>query len=81
MGSFRYDVCVVGGCGHVGLPLALAFAKAGLRVSVFAFRGPFDAGRALLRPRCRGGPEIARDICRGLTSPTYKGSRATRLAA
>lgn len=34
MGLFAYDVCVVGGCGHVGLPLALAFAKAGLRVSV-----------------------------------------------
>jgi UDP-N-acetyl-D-mannosaminuronic acid dehydrogenase len=24
------SVCVVGGCGHVGLPLALAFAKAGV---------------------------------------------------
>lgn len=35
MGQFPYDVCVVGGCGHVGLPLALAFARAGLRVSVF----------------------------------------------
>ncbi len=34
MGPFRYDVCVVGGCGHVGLPLALAFARAGLRVAV-----------------------------------------------
>lgn len=35
MGQFAYDVCVVGGCGHVGLPLALAFARAGLDVSVF----------------------------------------------
>ena len=35
MGPFSYDVCVVGGCGHVGLPLALAFAKAGLRVAVY----------------------------------------------
>lgn len=35
MGAFRYDVCVVGGCGHVGLPLALAFAREGLRVSVY----------------------------------------------
>lgn len=33
--EFRYDVCVVGGCGHVGLPLAITFARAGLRVSVF----------------------------------------------
>ncbi len=29
------DVVVVGGCGHVGLPLALALARSGLRVSVF----------------------------------------------
>jgi UDP-N-acetyl-D-mannosaminuronic acid dehydrogenase len=26
------DVCVVGGCGHVGLPLAITFAQAGLVV-------------------------------------------------
>jgi UDP-N-acetyl-D-mannosaminuronic acid dehydrogenase len=32
---YRYDVCVVGGCGHVGLPLALTFADRGLRVSVY----------------------------------------------
>ena len=29
-----YDVCVVGGAGHVGLPLALAFAAAGQRVII-----------------------------------------------
>jgi UDP-N-acetyl-D-mannosaminuronic acid dehydrogenase len=29
-----YDVCIVGGAGHVGLPLALAFAAAGQRVVV-----------------------------------------------
>jgi len=29
------NLCVVGGCGHVGLPLAMAFARAG--VSVVAF--------------------------------------------
>ncbi len=31
----RVDVAVVGGCGHVGLPLALAFAGRGLRVAVY----------------------------------------------
>ena len=31
----KYDVCLVGGCGHVGLPLALCFAKEGKQVSVF----------------------------------------------
>jgi UDP-N-acetyl-D-mannosaminuronic acid dehydrogenase len=32
--KFSYDVCVVGGCGHVGLPLAITFARGGLRVCV-----------------------------------------------
>ncbi len=34
MNAFQDDVCIVGGCGHVGLPLALTFARAGLRVAV-----------------------------------------------
>jgi UDP-N-acetyl-D-mannosaminuronic acid dehydrogenase len=33
--GFRYDVCVVGGCGHVGLPLAITFAAEGQNVSVY----------------------------------------------
>ena len=33
--SFPLDVVVVGGCGHVGLPLALALADRGARVAVF----------------------------------------------
>ena len=32
--DFRYDVCVVGGCGHVGLPLAITFAHRGYRVCI-----------------------------------------------
>jgi UDP-N-acetyl-D-mannosaminuronic acid dehydrogenase len=34
MRSHQYDVAVVGGCGHVGLPLAIAFAASGLRVVI-----------------------------------------------
>ncbi len=33
--DFHHEVCVVGGCGHVGLPLAITFAQRGLRVSVY----------------------------------------------
>ncbi len=29
-----YDVCIVGGCGHVGLPLAIALASKGKKVCV-----------------------------------------------
>lgn len=32
---FSFDICVVGGCGHVGLPLAITFAHHGLNVSVY----------------------------------------------
>lgn len=33
-GDVAHDVCVIGGCGHVGLPLSLVMAKAGMRVLV-----------------------------------------------
>ena len=33
--KFARDVVVVGGCGHVGLPLAIAFADRGLRVGIY----------------------------------------------
>ena len=31
---FEYDVCVIGGAGHVGLPLSLAFADKGCQVVI-----------------------------------------------
>jgi len=33
--GFEHDLCVVGGCGHVGLPLAITFAQNGLDVAIF----------------------------------------------
>src|SRR5690348_5932388 len=33
--SFPRDVCVIGGGGHVGLPLALTFADCGLRTVIY----------------------------------------------
>ncbi len=33
--EFERDVVIVGGCGRVGLPLAVAFAKEGLRVGAY----------------------------------------------
>src|SRR5689334_11781545 len=33
--GFAYDVVIVGGCGHVGLPLALLLADQGASVVVF----------------------------------------------
>lgn len=47
--DFDYDVCVVGGAGHVGLPLAVAFASRGLRVAVHDIND--EACRAIMRGR------------------------------
>jgi UDP-N-acetyl-D-mannosaminuronic acid dehydrogenase len=30
-----HDICIIGGAGHVGLPLALVFARAGRRVLIY----------------------------------------------
>jgi UDP-N-acetyl-D-mannosaminuronic acid dehydrogenase len=34
-GQFERDVVVIGGCGHVGLPLAIAFADRGVNVGIY----------------------------------------------
>ena len=39
MADYQYDVCIVGGLGHVGLPLGISFAKAGKRVVLFDVSG------------------------------------------
>ncbi len=36
----QLDICIVGGVGHVGLPLALAFADAGQRVMLYDLNVP-----------------------------------------
>ncbi|AEE14044.1 nucleotide sugar dehydrogenase [Thermodesulfobium narugense DSM 14796] len=33
--SFKYDVCIVGGLGHVGLPLGLSFANKNLKTILY----------------------------------------------
>src|SRR5437879_1496573 len=35
----RVDVAIIGGCGHVGLPLGLAFADRGLQVALYDTNG------------------------------------------
>ena len=32
--QLKYSVCIVGGCGHIGLPLGIALAEAGFRVTL-----------------------------------------------
>ena len=33
--EFECDLVVIGGCGHVGLPLAIAFADRGAQVAIY----------------------------------------------
>jgi len=35
MEKFSYDICIVGGLGHIGLPLGISFAKAGKKVILY----------------------------------------------
>ena len=35
MSNYNYDVCVIGGCGHVGLPLGISFAETGKKVVLY----------------------------------------------
>jgi UDP-N-acetyl-D-mannosaminuronic acid dehydrogenase len=74
-GQFARDVVVIGGCGHVGLPLAIAFADRGLNVGVYdlsenavamvsAGKMPFSetgAAAALLRVVADGKLEASSD--------------------
>src|SRR5262249_61008626 len=56
--DFRYDVCVVGGCGHVGLPLAVTFADKGLSVCAYDINEATIAqGRAGRMPFLEEGDE------------------------
>jgi UDP-N-acetyl-D-mannosaminuronic acid dehydrogenase len=41
--SFERDVVVIGGCGHVGLPLAIALADQGARVAIYDLNHPMVA--------------------------------------
>ncbi|MHB8555874.1 MAG: nucleotide sugar dehydrogenase, partial [Candidatus Dormibacteria bacterium] len=60
----RFDVAVVGGCGHVGLPLALAFAQRGLRVAVYDISQPavdlVNSGRMPFQEP--GAPEVLAEV-------------------
>ena len=30
--AYKYDICIVGGLGHIGLPLGIVFASKGMKV-------------------------------------------------
>jgi len=62
--SFELDVVVIGGCGHVGLPLALALADRGARVGIYdVSQVAVDAVRAGQMPFAEpGAAEVLRRV-------------------
>src|SRR5271163_1939394 len=63
-GQFDRQVVVIGGCGHVGLPLAIAFADRGARVAIYDVSEPavqtVNAGRMPFAER--GAEEVLRRV-------------------
>jgi UDP-N-acetyl-D-mannosaminuronic acid dehydrogenase len=75
--TFETDVVIVGGCGHVGLPLGIAFAHRGLRVVLYDVN---DAVVPAVNAGCMpfletGAPEmlrcaLANGLLRATTDPS-----------
>ena len=65
-GSFTRDVCVIGGAGHVGLPLALTLADSGFRTVIYDVNAQtLDLIRAGTMPFTEeGGPELLARVLR-----------------
>lgn len=59
-----YDVCIVGGCGHVGLPLALCFAKEGKNVAIFDIdeKAVSKVSSGVMPFREEGADELLREV-------------------
>lgn len=64
MSSFGRDVCVIGGAGHVGLPLAMTFADVGLRTVIYDINSKtVQTIRQGIMPFLEeGGPEMLKRV-------------------
>lgn len=77
---FSIDVVVVGGCGHVGLPLALALAERGVAVTAYDIAQPvvdqvMDGVMPFEEP---GAPEV---LAKALASGRFTATTAPEVAA
>jgi UDP-N-acetyl-D-mannosaminuronic acid dehydrogenase len=80
MDDFELDVAVIGGCGHVGLPLAIAFAERGARVGIYDVSAKavetVNAGRMPFAEP--GAPEL---LQRAVTAGRLKASASPAIVA
>ncbi len=69
----HYDVCIIGGAGHVGLPLGVTMALGGLRVALFDINKPAIAqikkGRFPFKEE-GGDASLRKALKKGLTATT-----------
>jgi UDP-N-acetyl-D-mannosaminuronic acid dehydrogenase len=65
--AFARDVCVIGGGGHVGLPLALTFADSGFRTVIYDTNGRTveQIRRGEMPFAEQGAPELLRKVLAG----------------
>ena len=76
MSEAKADICVVGGAGHVGLPLSIVFATKGRRVLIYdinpktiAHRYPSKLSRLLLDPQLQRPERQAQFAGSGFSGP------------
>lgn len=81
--GFDLDVVVVGGCGHVGLPLAIAFADRGMQVGIYDLNpAAVEKVQSGVMPFDEPGAEevLKRVIAEGRLSPSAEASIVSRAA-
>lgn len=74
----EYDVCIVGGCGHVGLPLGLCLAREGKSVVALDVNDELIAGvnRGEMPFREQGGAELLGQV---LAAGSFRAARDPQL--
>lgn len=78
--GFAHDVVIVGGCGHVGLPLGLVLAAHGLSVVAYDIAGP-TVDRVMAGHMPFQEPGAAELLASGLASGRFSASTDPRVTA
>lgn len=81
--GFDLDVVVVGGCGHVGLPLAIAFADRGMQVGIYDLNpAAVEKVQSGVMPFDEPGADevLKRVIAEGRLTPSAEASIVSRAA-
>ncbi|HKU19061.1 MAG TPA: nucleotide sugar dehydrogenase [Candidatus Saccharimonadales bacterium] len=79
----KYDVCIIGGCGHVGLPFGMALADQGKQVVLYdinqASIDKINAGEMPFKEN--GAPELLKKVLKNKKLAATKDARAIKQSA